>query len=92
MTLENTIEAYLVKRVKELGGFSLKTDRVEGRRFVDRTCFLPGGRTLIVECKRPKGGRRQALQVHHIDLLVEMGHEAHFCKTKEEIDAALSHT
>ena len=89
MALESTIEDYLVKRVKALGGFSLKTDRVDGRRFVDRTCFLPGGRVLIVECKRPKGGRRQALQVHHIETLVAMGHEAVFMKTKEEVDAVL---
>lgn len=89
MALESTIENYLVNRVEALGGFTLKTDRVDGRRFVDRTCFLPGGRTLIIECKRPKGGRRQALQIWNINRLRDMGHEAYFVKTREEVDLAL---
>jgi hypothetical protein len=89
MTLESTIEAYFVKRIIELGGFSLKTDRVEGRRFLDRTAFLPGGRTIVAELKRPKGGRRAPLQVEYVEWLKRMGHEVYFLKTKEEVDAVL---
>lgn len=89
MTLESTIESYFVKRIIELGGFSLKTDRVEGRRFLDRTAFLPGGRVIIAELKRPKYGRRAALQIARIEQLVAMGHEAYFLKTREEVDAVL---
>lgn len=89
MTLESTIEAYLVKRVKALGGIILKTDRVDGMRFLDRTCFLPGGRVLIIETKRPKNGRRSPRQIEVIARLTQMGHEAYFCKTKEEVDKAL---
>lgn len=89
MTLESTIEAYFVKRVVELGGFSLKTDRINGKRFIDRTAFLPGGRVVVAELKRPIGGRRAKLQVEHVDMLLRMGHEVYFLKTKEEVDRAL---
>ncbi len=86
MTLESTIEDYLVKRVKALGGIILKGD-VPGRVFVDRICILPGGRVVFVEVKRPKGGRREKHQTETIRRLVELGHEAVFVKTKEEVDA-----
>lgn len=89
MALENTIEAYLVKRVKELGGFSLKTDRVDGRRFVDRTCFLPGGRVAVFELKRPNGGVVRGLQLYNIDRLKALGIEVHLVNSKEQIDDIL---
>ncbi len=89
MAQESTIETYLVNRVeKEIGGIALK-GAVPGRRFVDRICFLPGGRTIIVELKRPKNGRRKPHQIETIRRLVTMGHEAYFCKTKQEVDRAL---
>lgn len=84
--LESTIEAYFVKRIIELGGFSLKTDRINGKRFLDRTAFLPGGRVIVAELKRPVGGRRAALQIAHYNALRLMGHECYFLSTKEEID------
>lgn len=89
MTLESTIESYLVKRVEALGGFTLKTDRVPGRRFLDRTCFLPGGRVIVVELKRPVGGRLARLQGFMIGTLERLGHEVYRCDTKEEVDDAL---
>lgn len=89
MTLESTIESYLVKRVEALGGFTLKTDRVPGRRFLDRTCFLPGGRVIVVELKRPVGGRLRKLQAEMIEQVRALGHECYRCNTKEEVDAVL---
>lgn len=89
MTLESTIETYLSSRVKALGGISLKGD-VPGRRFLDRIAILPGGRTIYFELKRPKNGYKRAHQIETVDRLVLMGHEAYFCKTKEEVDAALA--
>lgn len=89
MTLESTIEAYLVKRVEQdLGGIALKGD-VKGRRFLDRICFLPGGFVKVFELKRPKGGRPSAHQIETVNRLRLMGHKVYWCKTKEEVDAAL---
>ena len=87
--LESPVEDHFRDRVIEMGGFSLKADRIDGHRFVDRIAFLPGGRTVIAELKRPKGGRRSALQVYYINRLVATGHEAYFLETKEEVDEAL---
>lgn len=91
MTLESTIESYLVKRATALGGIILKGD-IPSRRFLDRICIMPDGVTLWVECKRPSGGRRSKLQEDTIRRLLELGHQAFFVKTKEEVDAVLSGT
>lgn len=88
-TLEDHVEAYLVKRVEALGGFSLKTDKVPGRRFLDRTCFLPGGVVIVVECKRPKGGRLEAHQAEIIARLVKLGHRVVKVRNKDEVDEVL---
>lgn len=88
-TLEYAVEDYLVKRVKALGGLALKSDKLPGQRFIDRTCILPGGRTVYVEVKRPSGGRRERHQIEIIERLQALGHEAYFVKTKEEVDELL---
>lgn len=50
--LEKTIEAALVRRVKELGGMAEKF--ISGRRSVpDRLVTLPDGVIIFVECKAP---------------------------------------
>lgn len=87
MTRESTIEEYFVNRVKAVGGFSLKTDKVQGRRFLDRTAWLPGGVVLVAELKRPKNGRYQPHQPVLLEMLRAMGHNAVTLKTKGEIDA-----
>ncbi len=90
MTLESTIESYLVKRVeKEFGGVALKGDKIAGRKFIDRICILPAGRVVFFECKRPSGGRREAHQTVIVEQLRALGHEAYFVKTKEEVDDRL---
>lgn len=91
MTRESTIESYFVKRVDDEGGISLKTDKVPGRRFVDRTAWLPGGVVIVAELKRPKGGRYSAHQIETLDRLKEMGHLVWRLKNKEEIDACFAH-
>lgn len=87
--LEASVEAHLVNRVRRMGGVSLKTDRVDGKKFLDRTCFLPGGRVAVFELKRPEGGRLDVYQKALIAQLQALGHEVHCCNTKEEVDAAL---
>jgi hypothetical protein len=87
--LEAPVEDYLVARVKSMGGISLKTDRVDGKKFLDRTCFLPHGRVAVFELKRPKGGRLDAYQKALIERLLVLGIEVYRCNTKEEVDAAL---
>lgn len=85
MTLESTIEAYLVKRVEALGGICLKGD-VPGRRFLDRICVMPEGVTMYAETKRSRDAHKRKHQIETIKQLTLMGHMAGFCCTKEEVD------
>lgn len=90
MVSEYTIEDYLVKRVKELGGLALKA-AIPGHRFLDRLVILPGGRTVYAELKRPKGGRLSAHQEEMLRRLRELGHEAWVMRTKEDVDHLLAY-
>ena len=58
---EKEIEAYFVKRVKALGGYSYKFRSVTQRGVADRIACLPNGQTWFVELKQP-GGRLSPLQ------------------------------
>jgi len=51
--LEKTVEAALVKRVKELGGMAEKFTSPQKRSVPDRLVTLPGGIILFVELKAP---------------------------------------
>ena len=75
-----------------IGGFLawlvVLTD-VPGRRFLDRILILPGGFTVYVECKRPKGGRYSPHQVETLKRLKTMGHWVETLHTKKDVDAWL---
>lgn len=92
--LEESVEDYLVKRVKDLGGVALKGD-VKGQRFLDRILIMPGGRTIWCEVKRPPstkypdGGRYSKHQAETLRRLTEMGHACARVKTKAEVDLLL---
>lgn len=87
--LEDSVENYLVKRVKEKGGFTLKGDRIDGRRFIDRIVILPDGITAYVECKRPRRGRVLAHQAETMRRLVSLGHKVFLVRNKKEVDECL---
>ena len=59
--LEKQIEAYLVKRVKALGGVAYKFVSPAHRGVADRIVCLPDGSTWFVELKTA-GGRLSPLQ------------------------------
>ena len=59
--LEKQIEAYFVKKVKELGGVAYKFTSPAHRGVADRVVCLPDGSTWFVELKTEKG-RLSALQ------------------------------
>lgn len=59
--LEKQIEAYFVKRIKELGGIAYKFTSPAHRGVADRVACLPNGQTWFVELKTA-GGRMSPLQ------------------------------
>ena len=61
-TLEKDIEAKLVKMVKNYGGWCLKWVCPGWAGVPDRIVLLPGGYSIFVETKRPKGGRLSTRQ------------------------------
>lgn len=60
--LEIEVENYLVEQVEARGGRAFKFIVAKVRGIPDRICFLPVGVLLLVETKRPKGGRLSTLQ------------------------------
>lgn len=87
---EANIEAYLRKRVKELGGEHRKVTYQGRKGAPDDWCFFPCGQLLIIECKRPGKNKLDPLQVVEIEFLQRMGFAAYWVNSKEEIDAILA--
>lgn len=85
--LEKEIEGKLVALVKRYGGRCEKLVNIGFAGFPDRTLILPGGLTIYVETKRPKGGRYSALQNKWRDWLIALGHQYYRVKDREQLAA-----
>lgn len=86
---ESSIENYLRKRVKALGGTHRKVTYQGRKGSLDDWCFFPGGRLLIIECKRPSKKKLDPLQEVELTWLQGMGFSASWVNTKEQVDAVL---
>lgn len=87
---EASIEEYLREKVRALGGEHRKV-LYQGRGgALDDWCFLPGGRLIIVECKRHGKKKLDPLQEVELSWLQRMGFNATWVNSKEQIDALLS--
>lgn len=84
--LEKNIEAYLVKRVKEIGGIAYKFVSPAHRGVADRVVCLPGGVVWFVELKAP-GGRLSSLQKVFEDDMARLGQRYVCLWSKEQVDA-----
>jgi hypothetical protein len=82
--LEKTIEAYLVKRVKAMGGQCYKFVSPQNRGVCDRIVVLPG-RVVFVEVKQPKG-KLTELQKRFEDTITGYGLEYMCIWDKEDVD------
>ena len=87
--LEKEIEAYLVKRVKELGGRSYKWVSPGNVGVPDRIVLLPGGRIIFVELKQP-GKRPTAVQRVVMAQLRALDFRATWTDSKEGVDEILA--
>lgn len=85
--LEKTVEEYLVKRVKEIGGIAYKFTSPGNAGVPDRIVILPGGRIHFIELKRPKGSVTAKRQKMQQDRIKSRGADVRQVHTKEEVDA-----
>ena len=83
--LEKQVEAYLVKRVKALGGMAYKFTSPAHRGVADRIVCLPNGSTWFVEVKT-EGGRLSELQKVFAADMARMNQKYVCLWNKEQID------
>lgn len=82
---EKEVEAYLVRRVREIGGKAYKFTSPSQRGVPDRIVILRNCMPVFVELKA-HGGRLSELQKLEISFLLEMGQNACVCVGKEGVD------
>lgn len=79
---EKTLEAYLCKKVKSLGGKCLKMTGEKG--IPDRLVILPGGKCIFVELKR-EGEKPRPIQDYRLQQLMFLGCNVLVIDSKEDI-------
>lgn len=89
--MEKGLEAYLMKRAKEEGGWCAKWQNLSIRGIPDRLLFLPGGRFAIIETKYGSNGLSPA-QRKITALLRRLGFPVYVPRTKKEIDDIIEKT
>jgi len=87
--MEKQIEAYLVRRVKALGGVAYKFVSPAHRGVADRIVVLPGGRVWFVEVKQISG-RLSPLQRVFADKIAALGCNYRIVWSKEDVDAFIA--
>ena len=83
--LEKQVEAYLIKRVKDVGGRAYKFTSPAHRGVADRIVCLPSGSTWFVEVKT-EGGRLSELQKAFASDMAKMNQKYTCLWNKEQID------
>ena len=83
--LEKQIEAYLVKRVKALGGVAYKFVSPAHRGVADRIVCLPGGVVWFIELKTADG-RLSPLQQVFADEMARLGQNYCVLWSKEQVN------
>ena len=86
---EKAIEAYLVKRVKELGGKCLKYANPSETGYPDRLVILPYRLAFWVELKS-YAKKPRPIQTKRINELRKLGQTVHVVSSREAVDYILS--
>lgn len=82
---EKALEAYLIKRVEQVGGLSLKYSNPCQAGYPDRLLLMPGAKTAWCEVKS-RGKKPRPLQIQRHEQLKRMGFEVYVADTRETID------
>lgn len=86
VTSERQIEQKLVRAARAKKALALKWVSPSFAGVPDRIVFLPGGRIVFVELKRP-GGKLQAIQQRVHALLGSLGADVRVIDSMEGVDA-----
>ena len=86
--LEKEVEAYLVKRVKEMDGIAYKFTSPQRRSVPDRIVVLKGKHLFFVELKSTVGKVTEG-QEREIAKLRDLGQRVFVCNSKEQVDQVL---
>jgi hypothetical protein len=82
---EKEIEAYFVRRVKQMGGYAYKFRSVTQRGVAARIACMPNGKIIMVELKKP-GGRLSALQEIFAEAMQSVNAPYVCLWSKEDVD------
>jgi hypothetical protein len=88
--LERDVEAYLGRRVKQMGGKCDKFIPDQNNGMPDRIVMLPGGVLIWVELKRCEDEDARKLQRMQHRKLRRLGQRVEVVRTKAEVDELLS--
>lgn len=83
--LEKEIEAYLVRRMRVLGGECYKFVSPARRGVPDRMCVFPDGKVVFVELKAP-GKKPTKLQEVEMQKLRDLHQTVYVIDSKEQVD------
>ena len=86
--LEAVIEAYLVKRIRSIGGECEKFNSMSRRSVPDRIITMPGAKIIFVELKR-HGKQPTEMQERDHRRRREMGFDVCVIDSKESVDALI---
>ena len=82
---EKSIEAYLVRTVREHGGLCLKFSSHTETGYPDRLLLMPGGRTAWVEVKS-RGKKPRRIQEIRMGGLRALGFEVYVVDSREKVE------
>lgn len=82
---EKVVEAYLVKRVKALGGEVRKVEWISRRGAPDRLIMMPGRPEFWVELKAPNGKLEPHQEREHVRMR-KLGVKVYVVNHPEQID------
>lgn len=84
MTLEREVENEIVAYTESLGGIAVKVQAIGRRGFPDRLLLFPGGKCVLLEIKKPKGGRKSPHQLRYEAIFKGLKTPFAFVKTLSE--------
>lgn len=86
--LEKTIEQYLRRKVKEVGGVAYKFSSPAHRGVPDRVCVFKDGTLIFVELKAP--GKKPTPQQHREhERLRSLGQRVEVIDSKDQVNALI---